>query len=60
MHNGDNNCNIEHISKEKLECIGQLLDVLDVVEDVAQIFNANVSTNNTNDETDDEQTHTNT
>ena len=35
MHNGDNNYNIKHISKEKLECIGQLLDVLDVVEVVA-------------------------
>ena len=33
MHKGDNNNNIEHISKERLECIGQLPDVLDVVED---------------------------
>ena len=38
MHNGDNDYNIKHIFKEKLECIGQLLDVLDVVEDVAQNF----------------------
>ena len=38
---GDNDYNIDHISKEKLECIGQLLDVMDVVEDVAQIFNMN-------------------
>ena len=34
MHNADNNYNIDHISKEKLEHIGQLLDVMDVVEDV--------------------------
>ena len=60
MHNGDNDYNIKHISKEKLECTGQLLDVLDVVEDVAQIFLANASTNDTNDETDDEETQTNT
>ena len=60
IHNGDNNYNIKHISKEKLECIGQLLDVLDVVEDVAQTFLANASTNDTNDETDDEATLTNT
>ena len=56
MHNGDNDYNIKHISKEKLKCIGQLLDVLDVVEDVAKIFLANVTTNDTNDETDDEET----
>ena len=60
MHNGDNDYNIKHISKEKLECIGQLPDVLDVVEDAAQIFLANASTNDTNDETDDEETQTNT
>ena len=30
IHNGDNNYNIEHISKEKLECEGQLLDIMDV------------------------------
>ena len=47
--------NIDHISEEKLECIGQLLDVMDVVEDTAQLYNTNASTN---DETDDEQTQT--
>ena len=60
FHNGDNDYNIEHISKERLECIGQLLDVMDVVEDVAQLFNTNASTNDSNNETDDEQTQTNT
>ena len=52
-HNGDNNYNIDHFSKEKLECIGQLLDVMDVVEDTEQLFNTDASTNN---ETDDKQT----
>ena len=60
MHNGDNDYNIEHISKEKMEHIGQLPDVLDVVEDATQIFHTNASTNDTNDETDDEETQTNT
>ena len=63
MHNGDNDYNIDHISKEKLEHIGQLLDVADVVEDTAQLFSPNRSTNyetdaSTNDETDDKQTQT--
>ena len=39
--------------KEKLECIGQLPDVMDVVEDTAQLFDTNKSTN---DKTDDEET----
>ena len=61
MHNGDNDYNIDHISKEKLEHIGQLPDVMDVEEDVAQLFNTNNSKNyetdaSTNEETDDEQT----
>ena len=48
-----------------MECIGQLLDAMDVVEDVAQLFNTNNSTNyemdaSTNEETDDEQTQTQT
>ena len=33
MHNGDNDCNIDHITKEKLEQIGKFPDVMDVVED---------------------------
>ena len=48
--NRDNDSNIEHILKEKLECTGQSPDVLDVVEDAVQIFHTNT---NTNDETDD-------
>ena len=48
LHNRDNNYNIEHISKEKLECTGQLPDVLDVVEESAQIFNVNDTDNKTN------------
>ena len=54
-NNGNNNYNIDYTSKEKLECIGQLPDIMDVVEDVAQLFNMNASTN---DETDDKQTQT--
>ena len=30
MHNGDNDYNIDHIAKEKLECIGKLPDVMDL------------------------------
>ena len=33
LHHGDNDYSIEHISKAKLERQGQLLDVLDVVDD---------------------------
>ena len=57
LHNGDNDYNVEHISKEILECTGQLPDVLDVVEEAAQIFNVNDTddeTNNTNYESDEE------
>ena len=58
-HSGDNDYNVEHVSKEKLECTGQLPDVLDVVEDVEQILYTNTNTNDTNDEMEDEQTQTN-
>ena len=34
MHNRNNNCNVEQISKEKLEHTGQLPDVLKMVEDM--------------------------
>ena len=37
MHNRDNDYNIDHITKEKLECIGKLQDVIEVVEDTAQL-----------------------
>ena len=65
MHNRDNDYNIEHISKEQLDHIGQWLDVMEVVEDVAQLFNTNNSTNyevdaSTNEEMDDERTQTQT
>ena len=43
---------------EKLEHIGKLPDVMDVVEVAAQLFNTNDTdneTNNTNDESDDEK-----
>ena len=33
LHHGDNSYSIEHISKAKLEWQGQLLDILDVVDD---------------------------
>ena len=35
-NNRDNDYNIDHMSKGMLECIGQLLDVIDVVEDAPQ------------------------
>ena len=50
IHNGDNDYSIDHIAKEKLEQIRELLDVMDVVEDMDQIFDMN----NTEDETEDE------
>ena len=49
--------NWQHILNEKLECTGQLPDVLDVVEEAVQIFNVNDTddkTNNTNNESDKE------
>ena len=49
MHNRDNDYNIDHIAKEKLEQIGKLPDVMDVVEDVAQLFNMNDTDYETND-----------
>ena len=55
---GDND--YKHISKDKLECTGQLPNVLNVVEDMAQIFHTNAKTNNTNDEINEEETQTNT
>ena len=59
MCNGDNNYNIDHVSKKKLEYIGQLPDVMDVVEDAAQLFNTNYETDSSvNNETDDKQTQT--
>ena len=54
MHNRDNDYNIDHIAKEKLGSIGKLLDEMDVVENTAHLFNVNVTDNETNDESDDE------
>ena len=44
LHHGDNDYSIEHISKAKLEWQGQLLDVLDVVED--NIYQTNNESDN--------------
>ena len=37
-NNGANDYKIDHISKERLECIEQLLDVMEVVEEAQQLF----------------------
>ena len=50
LNNSNNNYNIDHIVK-KLECMGQLLDVLDVVEEGACLFNTNTNMNNTSEVT---------
>ena len=53
LHHGDNHYSIEHISKAKLEWQGQLLDVLDVVDD--DVYEMNDEMNDkTNDENDNE------
>ena len=49
LHHRDNDYSIEHISKAKLEQQGQLLDVLDVVDDDINEMNDEM-----NDESDDE------
>ena len=38
-NNGGNDYNIEHVFKEKLECIGELPDVMEVVVEAQQLFN---------------------
>ena len=53
MNHGDNNYNIEHLLKEKLEQMGQLPDVLDVVEDVVILYHFSTPTNNLNHEMDE-------
>ena len=53
LDNGGNNYKIDCISKERLECIGQLLDVMEVVVEAQQFFNTSESTN---DDTEDEGT----
>ena len=41
--NGDNDYNIEHLSKEKLERIGQLPNVLDVVDEASAFDEISIS-----------------
>ena len=41
MHHGNNDYNIDHIGKEQLERNGNLSNVMDVVEDAANICNYN-------------------
>ena len=60
LNHGDNDYNIEHLSKEKLEQTGQLPDVLDVVEEVTTLYHFNTPTNNLNDEMDEVDRETNT
>ena len=52
LNHRDNDYNIEHLLKEKLEQMGQLPDVLDVVEEVMTLNHFNAPTNNLNDEMD--------
>ena len=60
LTHGDNNYNIEHFSKEKLELTGQLPDVLDVVEEATMFTHFHTPTNNPNDEMDEADMETNT
>ena len=53
-HHGDNDYNIDHMSKEKLERNGKLPDVIDVVEDAEDLLDPN-STDD--DESDSETTY---
>ena len=59
LNHGDNDYNIEHLLKEKLEQMGQLPDVLDVVEEVVTLYHFNTPTNNPNDEMDKADMETN-
>ena len=58
MHHGDNNYNIDHIGKEQLERNRNLKDVMDVVEDMEDICNYNITDNDEseNDDMDDGNT----
>ena len=55
-NNGGNDYKIDHISKERLECIGQLPDVMEVVVEAQQLFNTIESTNEDTENEDTEQT----
>ena len=59
MNHGDNDYNIEHLLKEKLEQMQQLPDVLDVVEQVMTLNLFNTPTDNLNDEMDKADMKTN-
>ena len=58
MQHGDNDYNIDHIGKEQLERNGSLLDIMDVVEDMANMHNYNITDDDEsdNDNMDDENT----
>ena len=60
MHHGNNDYNIDHIGKEQLERNGNLPDVMDVVEDAANICNYYVTDDDESDNNnmDDENTST--
>ena len=59
LNHGDNDYNIEHLSKEKLEQMVQLPDVLDVVEEETTLNHFNTPTNNLNNEMDKVDMETN-
>ena len=59
LNHGDNDYNIEHLLKEKLDQMGQLLDVWDVVEEAMTLYHFNTPTNNLNDEMDEVDMETN-
>ena len=59
LNHGDNDYNIEHLLKEKLEQMGQLPDVLDVVEGATTFNLFNTPTDNLNNEMDNAMDETN-
>ena len=59
LNHGDNDYNIEHLSKEKLEQMGQLPDVLDVVKEVTTFNLINTPTHNPNNEMENAMDKTN-
>ena len=59
LNHGDNDYNIEHLSKEKLEQTGQLPDLLDVVEEAMTLNLFNTPTDNLNNEMDEVDMETN-
>ena len=58
MHHGNNDYSIDHIGKEQLKCNGNLLDVMDVVEDAEDIHSYNLAADDEskNDAMEDENT----